>query len=79
MESSIDIESSELKNSPINNSVTNGNTTNNFYSGCSDGIDFTQLKAQVDRIETQQNRIEQTLNFLLQAIINKDYNLCRNI
>lgn len=70
----IGIDRSELNNSPINNSVKNGGTTNNFYGACPDGkssIDFAQLKAQLDRLETQQNRIEQTLNFILQAAIVK--------
>lgn len=72
LESVVAIEGSELKNSQIDNSVKNGGTTNNYYSGCqgyatpqNTPSDYAQLRAQLDRMK-------QTLNFILQAVINKN-------
>ena len=62
---SIGIEASDLKNSSVNNSQS---TTNNYYGNSNNGSyapsDYEQIRSQLDRIE-------QTLNFIMQHLISK--------
>lgn len=61
LENAVDISGAELKNSPIDNSETG--TVNNYYNNV-ESPGNNAMQAQLDRIE-------QTLNFILQAFMSK--------
>lgn len=62
---SIDIEGVDLKNSPVNNSQ---NTTNNYYGNSNNG---SYAPSEYEQMRSQLDRIEQTLNFIMQHLMSK--------